>query len=120
MVKPTLVVAVLFRTLDTLRMFDLPFGMIGTGKYSVETLSMFAYLEANATRYGPAAAYSIVLFLYIVLVAYLFVKLLGADVIGDDELKAVKEGQRRRKAAAKAGGRPAGDTRTSITSGGMP
>ena len=29
MVKPTLVVAVLFRTLDTLRMFDLPYGMIG-------------------------------------------------------------------------------------------
>ncbi|SDE69292.1 carbohydrate ABC transporter permease [Auraticoccus monumenti] len=120
MVKPTLVVAVLFRTLDTMRMFDLPFGMIGLGKYSVETLSMFAYVEANAVRYGPAAAYSIVLFLYIVLVAYLFVKLLGADVIGDEELKAVQEGRKRRKAAAKAGGRPAGDTRTSITSGGMP
>jgi ABC-type sugar transport system permease subunit len=38
MVKPTLVVAVLFRTLDTLRMFDLPYGMIGAGKYRVETL----------------------------------------------------------------------------------
>ena len=37
MVKPTLVVAVLFRTLDTLRMFDLPYGMIGPGKYRVET-----------------------------------------------------------------------------------
>ena len=48
MVKPTLVVAVLFRTLDTLRMFDLPYGMIGPGKYRVETLSIFAYLEANA------------------------------------------------------------------------
>jgi len=32
MVKPTLVVAVLFRTLDTLPMFDLPYGMIGAGK----------------------------------------------------------------------------------------
>ena len=40
MVKPTLVVAVLFRTLDTLRMFDLPYGMIGPGKYRVETLSL--------------------------------------------------------------------------------
>lgn len=83
MVKPTLVVAVLFRTLDTLRMFDLPYGMIGPGKYRVETLSMFAYQEATQTRYGPAAAYAIILFLYVLLVAYMFVKLLGADVIGD-------------------------------------
>lgn len=84
MVKPTLVVAVLFRTLDTMRMFDLPWGMIGPQKYHVETLSIFSYVEADASRYGPAAAYSIILFLYIVLVAFLFVKLLGADVIGDD------------------------------------
>lgn len=83
MVKPTLVVAVLFRTLDTLRMFDLPWGMIGPGKYRVETLSIFAYIEATQNRYGPAAAYSIILFLYVLLVAFLFVKVLGADVIGD-------------------------------------
>ena len=85
MVKPTLVVAVLFRTLDTMRMFDLPYGMIGPGKYRVETLSVFAYLEANQNRYGPAAAYAIILFVYVLLVAFLFVKLLGADVIGDGE-----------------------------------
>ncbi len=87
MVKPTLVVAVLFRTLDTLRMFDLPYGMIGAGKYRVETLSVFAYQEALAVRYGPAAAYSMVLFIYVLLVAYLFVKVLGADVIGDSAPK---------------------------------
>jgi multiple sugar transport system permease protein len=83
MVRPTLVVAVLFRTLDTLRMFDLPYGMIGPGKYHVETLSIFSYLEATQSRYGPAAAYAIVLFLYVLLVAFLFVRVLGADVIGD-------------------------------------
>ncbi|MDN5761092.1 MAG: sugar ABC transporter permease [Microlunatus sp.] len=83
MVKPTLVVAVLFRTLDTMRMFDLPWGMVGQGKYYVETLSIFAYQEAGQQRYGPASAYSIILFVYIMLVAYLFVKILGADVVGD-------------------------------------
>lgn len=97
MIKPSLVVAVLFRTLDTMRMFDLPYGMIGSGKYFVETLSVFAYDEANQVRYGPAAAYSIILFVYIMLVAFLFVKFLGADVIGDDELKAVKEAKKRKK-----------------------
>ena len=91
MVKPTLVVAVLFRTLDTLRMFDLPYGMIGAGKYRVETLSIFAYQEATQTRYGPAAAYAIVLFIYVLLVAFLFVRILGADVIGDSGMPKKKK-----------------------------
>lgn len=116
MVKPALVVAVLFRTLDTLRMFDLPWGMIGQNKYSVETLSMFAYTETIQTRYGTAAAYSIVLFLYIVLVAFLFVKLLGADVVGDEELRAVNDQRKRMRALNKKQGRAA-KVRTSVTSG---
>ena len=56
MVKPALVVAVLFRTLDTMRMFDLPAAMIGFGKYYVETVSTLAYVENNNLRYGAAAA----------------------------------------------------------------
>ncbi len=95
MVRPTLVVAVLFRTLDTLRMFDLPYGMIGAGKYRVETLSIFAYQEATQTRYGPAAAYAIVLFLYVLLVAFVFVKFGGADLIGDSGVP--KKKKKRRK-----------------------
>src|SRR5215208_4165623 len=95
MVKPTLVVAVLFRTLDTLRMFDLPYGMIGPGKYRVETLSIFAYQEAAQTRYGPAAAYAIILFIYVLLVAFLFVRVLGADVIGDRAPPKTKKKKRR-------------------------
>jgi multiple sugar transport system permease protein len=99
MVKPTLVVAVLFRTLDTMRMFDLPWGMVGPGKYRVETLSIFAYQEATATRYGPAAAYAIVLFIYVLLVAFLFVKALGADVIGDAAPGGKKKSRRERRRA---------------------
>ncbi|MHB1010912.1 MAG: carbohydrate ABC transporter permease [Propionibacteriaceae bacterium] len=117
MVKPALVVAVLFRTLDTLRMFDLPYGMIGANKYSVETLSMFAYQETMQTRYGPAAAYSIILFFYIVLVAFLFVKLLGADVVGDEELKAVNAQRKRMKALHQQQAKAAGRVRTNVTSG---
>jgi len=94
LVKPTLVVAVLFRTLDTLRMFDLPWGMIGPGKYHVETLSIFSYQEAAATRYGQAAAYAIVLFAYVLLIAFLFVKVLGADVIGDTGMPKKKRGKK--------------------------
>ncbi|MDX2971295.1 sugar ABC transporter permease [Kribbella solani] len=82
LVKPTLVVAVLFRILDALKMFDLPFVLVGAHKHSVETLSTLAQYEMSNVRYGPAAAYSTVLFLYIALIAFLFVKVLGADLIG--------------------------------------
>ena len=47
LVKPALLVAVLFRILDTLRMFDLPFVLVGPEKESVETLSILAYLESQ-------------------------------------------------------------------------
>ena len=117
MVKPALVVAVLFRTLDTMRMFDLPWGMIGPGKYYVETISMFAYIENNQLRYGTAAAYSLILFAYIVLVAFIFIRLLGADVIGDEETRAIMEQRKRQKAKAKAEKRKIKLARTTITSG---
>ncbi|WP_455356690.1 carbohydrate ABC transporter permease [Streptomyces sp. SYSU K217416] len=83
LVKPALLVAVLFRLLDALRMFDLPFILVGQQKQSVETLSMLAFDEAAAVRYGPAAAYATILFFYVVLVSYAFVKLLGADLFGE-------------------------------------
>ncbi|GLW66556.1 ABC transporter permease [Actinomadura rubrobrunea] len=93
LVKPVLLVAILFRMLDVLRMFDLPFVLIGAQKESVQTLSMLAYDEASNLRYGVAAAYSTVLFLYVAIVAYAFVKLLGADVIG--EMRQAARGRRR-------------------------
>lgn len=96
LVKPALLVAVLFRILDTLRIFDLPFVLVVANKDSVETLSMLAYDEASNTRYGPAAAYATILFLYVALVAYVFVKLLGADILGD-AVKRKSNGRRRRK-----------------------
>ena len=88
--KPALLVAVLFRILDNLRMFDLPYVLIGKGKPSVETLSILAQQESVNTRYGPAAAYAVLLFIYLVIVAYAFIKLLGADLIGDAASQAPK------------------------------
>lgn len=90
LVKPALLVAVLFRMLQTLAMFDLPYVLVGKGKPSVETLSILAQQESVNTRYGPAAAYAVLLFLYLVLLAYAFIKLLGADVIGDGAPKRAK------------------------------
>jgi multiple sugar transport system permease protein len=101
LVKPALMVAILFRILDNLRMFDLPVVLIGLQKPSVETLSIFSFLENSNTRYGPAAAYAFVLFVYVAIVAYLFVKFLGADVIGDKRARASKATRKERRLAAK-------------------
>lgn len=82
LVRPALVVAVLFRILDVLRMFDLPYLLVGPRKHSVETLSMIAFQEMSNLRFGTAAAYATVLFAYVAVVAFAFVKLFGADLIG--------------------------------------
>jgi multiple sugar transport system permease protein len=82
LVRPALVVAVLFRMLDVLRMFDLPFVLIGPHKASVETLSILSWYEMNNLRFGPAAAYATVLFVYVAVAAYIFVRVLGADIVG--------------------------------------
>src|SRR5512132_3139694 len=79
LVRPALLVAVLFRTLDVLRIFDLPYIMTG-GANGTTTLSI---LVVNQIRQGfnSAAALSTITFLFIFLVAFLFVRFLGANVV---------------------------------------
>ncbi|MEO3749340.1 sugar ABC transporter permease [Streptomyces sp. B6B3] len=108
LVRPALLVAVLFRTMDALRMFDLPFILVGAQKDSVETLSMLAQDEASNIRFGPGAAYAVILFLYVFLVALAFVRLLGADLLGDG---GVRGAARRLRSAGKAGGGAGGTGR---------
>ncbi|MGH3354775.1 MAG: carbohydrate ABC transporter permease [Nocardioidaceae bacterium] len=106
LVKPALLVAVLFRLLDALRMFDLPYILIGARKSSVETLSMLVQDEASNLAYGAAAAYAVVLFLYVFAVVFAFVALLGANVVGDAEDRPVaRAGPVRRLLALSRGAR---------------
>ncbi|MFR9756811.1 carbohydrate ABC transporter permease [Streptomyces sp. TR06-5] len=88
LVRPALLVAVLFRTLDALRMFDLPYILIGAQKESVETLSMLAHAEASNVNFGPASAYAVLLFLYVFLIALAFIRLLGTDLVGGEDAAA--------------------------------
>ncbi|WP_245534389.1 carbohydrate ABC transporter permease [Xylanimonas cellulosilytica] len=96
LVKPALLIAVLFRMLDALRMFDLPYILIGPRKSSVETLSMLVHDEASNLRFGSASAYALVLFVYVFAIAFAFVGVLGADVMGDSGGRT----RRRRRAPA--------------------
>lgn len=79
LVKPALMVAILFRTLDALRMYDLPAIMTG-GSNNTATLSI---LVVNQIRQGfnSAAALSTITFIIIFLVAFIFVRFLGANAV---------------------------------------
>ena len=93
LVKPALAVAVLFRALDALRMFDLPYILIGARKSSVETISMLVQDEASNLRYGSAAAYALILFLYVFIFAFAFVRITGADLGASVERKRRRGGK---------------------------
>jgi ABC-type sugar transport system permease subunit len=87
LVKPALVVALLFRTLDVLRIFDLPFIMTGGGAGDGNDTTTLSILVVKEIRSGfnSAAALSTIVFLFIFVVAFLFIKVLGANASDDGE-----------------------------------
>lgn len=83
LVKPALLVAILFRTMDALRLYDLPAIMM-QGNSATRTLSM---LVVDQVRQGPnsASALSVITFALIFAVAFFLVKVLGANAVGTRE-----------------------------------
>ncbi|WP_084436719.1 carbohydrate ABC transporter permease [Aldersonia kunmingensis] len=83
LVKPALMVAILFRTMDALRMYDLPAILIGNNE-ATRTISM---LVVDQTRIGfnSASALSTLTFLLIFFVAFIMVRFLGANAVRTQE-----------------------------------
>lgn len=79
LVKPALMVAVLFRVLDALRMFDLPYILTG-GANNTTTLSILV-VDQVRQGFNSAAALSTITFLVIFIVAFIFVRFLGANAV---------------------------------------
>jgi multiple sugar transport system permease protein len=79
LVKPALMVAILFRTLDALRMYDLPAIMTG-GANNTTTLSILVVQQIRQ-GFNSAAALSTITFLFIFLVALVFVRFLGVNAV---------------------------------------
>jgi len=103
LVKPALMVAVLFRTLDALRMYDLPVIMISSSSNSpTATISQLVVEDMRQNNFNSASALSTLIFLLIFAVAFIMIRFLGADISGQRGLKKRKvPGMgRRRKAAA--------------------
>lgn len=79
LLTPILLVAVLFRTLDAFRIFDLVY-VLTSGAFGTETLSVLtADVTFRFNDYGLGSAYAVIMFGCIVAISYLFIRLLGAD-----------------------------------------
>ncbi|QPK83687.1 sugar ABC transporter permease [Corynebacterium qintianiae] len=81
LVRPALMVAVLFRTLDALRMFDLPVIMIsGSSNSPTATISQLVVEDMRQGNFNSASALSTLIFLLIFAVAFIMIRFLGTDV----------------------------------------
>ncbi|MGG3739318.1 ABC transporter permease subunit [Aeribacillus pallidus] len=85
LLKPSILVALLFRTLDAFRVFDLIYVLTGGGPAnSTETITILAYkVMFSQTNFGEGSALSVVVFICVAIISIIYIKLLGADLVSD-------------------------------------
>lgn len=86
MLKPAILVALIFRTLDAFRVFDLIFVLTGGGPGTATepiALYTFAALLQNL-RFGYGSALSVIVFLITFALAVVYIRLLGVDLVGKE------------------------------------
>jgi ABC-type sugar transport system permease subunit len=80
LVKPAMAVAVIFRTLDVLRMYDLPKILTG-GANGTTTVSILVVDQLNS-GINSASALSTITFIFIFAIAFSLVRLFNANIVG--------------------------------------
>jgi multiple sugar transport system permease protein len=82
LLMPALLVALIFRTLDALRIFDLPF-VLTKGAHGTNTLSLEAYQTFTANNIiGEGAALAVVTFLIVMAVSFVYIRFVGGNIRG--------------------------------------
>ena len=82
LMKPAILVALLFRTLDAIRIFDTVY-VFNAGAHGTETVSILAYNQLlNRLNLGLGSAVSVLIFVLVAIVAFLFIKGFGAAAPG--------------------------------------
>ena len=82
--KPAILVALLFRTLDAFRIFDNIF-VLTKGANDTSSVSMQAYNNLiRGLNLGIGSTMSVLIFLAVAIIAFLFIKLFGASAPGND------------------------------------
>jgi multiple sugar transport system permease protein len=85
LMKPAILVALLFRTLDAFRIFDTIY-IFNQGAQGTESISMLNYNTLlDRLNLGLGSAVSVVLFLMVALIAFIFIKGFGAGVAPGSE-----------------------------------
>jgi len=85
LMKPAILVALLFRTLDAFRIFDTIY-IFNQGAQGTESISMLNYNTLlDRLNLGLGSAVSVVLFLMVALIAFVFIKGFGAGVAPGSE-----------------------------------
>jgi len=77
LLKPSLAVALIFRTLDALRVFDVFQVMLSQKRYSMASFNYFQLISAR--KMGMASAIGVIIFIIIFAFAILYMKSLGVD-----------------------------------------
>jgi multiple sugar transport system permease protein len=79
LIKPAILVAVLFRTLDAFRVFDSVF-ILTNGANDTETVSILGFQQLiSRLNLGVGSAVSVLIFITVIIIAVVFVKGLGAN-----------------------------------------
>ncbi len=82
LLKPAILVALIFRTLDALRIFDLPY-VLTKGAQGTSTLSLIAQQEFSANRlYGEGSALAILTFVVVMFVSFVYIRFVGGNLRG--------------------------------------
>jgi multiple sugar transport system permease protein len=82
LLMPALLVALIFRTLDALRAFDLP-KVLTNGANGTTTMSLIAQRTFQENRlYGEGAAYSIITFVVVMIVSFMYIRFVGGNIRG--------------------------------------
>jgi multiple sugar transport system permease protein len=80
LLMPAILVALIFRTLDALRIFDLPYVLTG-GANGTTTLSLIAHQELTANRLiGYGSALSVLTFIIVMAVSFLYIRTVGGNI----------------------------------------
>lgn len=83
MLKSSILVALLFRTLDAFRVFDLIYVLTGGGPGgATETMSVYGYKTMfGQTNFGYGSVIVIIMFICVAIIATIYIKVLGANLM---------------------------------------
>jgi len=85
LMKPAILVALLFRTLDAFRIFDNLFVLTG-GSQGTSSVSMLTYNNLiKGLNLGIGSTMSVLIFIAVAIIAFIFIKLFGTAAPGSDD-----------------------------------